>query len=138
VTQQQEQLWLLVLQAGAKAQQLVPGATLDELIGMKAYLAYSRNAVRDYLDFAALSQCTDEGLVLQSLLKSQDRYGHLQSSSIALDIAKALLDPHPYDQDEIDLADYKGLVPKWSSWKSIAAVCRRHGEMLLDRLVTKE
>jgi hypothetical protein len=33
--------------------------TLAEIIGMKAFLAYARNAVRDYLDFAALSAASN-------------------------------------------------------------------------------
>jgi hypothetical protein len=109
--------------------------TLDEMVGMKAYLAYSRNALRDYLDFAALSQVAGDELVLHSLLKSDQRYGHLQSSSVAAAIAKALSDPRPYDLDQIDLADYKGLVPQWRSWDLIALACRRSGQMLAAKLV---
>ncbi len=71
--------WIRVLQAGVQAQRLVPGAicvggtaaalyaghrlshdtdhvlipTWDEMVCMKAFLAYDRNATRDYLDFAA-------------------------------------------------------------------------------------
>ncbi len=109
--------------------------TLDELIGMKGYLAYARNALRDYLDFAALTHCTDEPAVLEALLKSDQRYGHLQTTSVALEIAKRLSDPAPYDLDDIDLHDYKGLAPPWRSWEMIAATCRKLAGSLSRRLV---
>ncbi len=111
--------------------------TLDEMIGMKAYLAYARNATRDYLDFAALANCVGEPQVIGSLLKSQQRYGDLQSANVALEIAKRLSDPNPYDLAEFSLTQYKGLVPEWQSWDRIAAVCRRFGDKLASRLVTE-
>jgi len=109
--------------------------TLDEMIGMKAYLVYARNAVRDYLDFAALASCTDEANVLASLLKSDRRYGHLQTASVGLEIAKRLCDPQPYDLSEIDLRQYKGLAPQWQSWPKISDICRRHGAAMASRMV---
>lgn len=109
--------------------------TLDELIGMKAYLAYSRNAVRDYLDFAALSTLADEHGVIAALLKSDLRYGHLQSASVALEIAKRLVEPIPFDLQEVNLGEYKGLSPEWQAWSRTAQICRRFGTLLGERLV---
>jgi hypothetical protein len=108
--------------------------TLDEMIGMKAYMLYSRNAVRDYLDFAALSQCTDEASVLGALLKSDQRYGHLQTSSAALEIAKRLAAAKPYDLGDVDLARYKGLTAEWRSWSKAEGICRHFGALLGSRL----
>lgn len=109
--------------------------TLDELIGMKAYLAYSRNATRDYLDFAALSGCVTEGEVLESLLKLDERYGELQTASVGLEVAKALTESEPYDLDEIDLSKYKTLAAEWRSWNKIEETCRRFGILLGKSLV---
>ena len=109
--------------------------TLDELLGMKAYLAYSRGATRDFLDFAALSSCLDDNAVMASLLRSDERYGALQTDSVALEIAKSLAEPHPYDLDAIDLSSYKGIQHPWESWSHCETICKRWGlrfaEMLL-------
>lgn len=69
--------------------------TLDEMIGMKAYLAVARNTTRDYVDFAALASLAGDGASIEALLKSQDRYGHLQTGSISLAIADRLSHPAP-------------------------------------------
>lgn len=111
--------------------------TLDELIGMKAYLAYSRNALRDYLDFAALASCAADDVVLTSLLRSDERYGALQSASVGLEIAKRLSDPAPYDLGKVDLAEYKGVSAEWRDWARIVSSSRRFGAALARALVVE-
>jgi hypothetical protein len=101
--------------------------TLDEVLGMKAYLAYSRNATRDFVDFAALSTCLDDDAVIASLLLSDQRYGLLQTDSVALEIAKTLAEPNPYDLDTIDLSSYKGIRPPWNNWPHCESICKRWG-----------
>lgn len=110
--------------------------TLDELIGMKAYLAYSRNATRDYLDFAALSECVGQDEVLASLLKLDDRYGELQTASVSLEVAKTLAKAEPFDLEEMDLSNYKALVSEWQDWRKIEKICRRFGVLLGERLIS--
>ncbi len=109
--------------------------TLDEMIGMKAYLAYSRNATRDYVDFAALASCTDQPQVLASLRRSDQRYGELQAHSVGLEIAKALAEPAPYDWDAVDLTAYKGIQPPWTDWTKVAAISTHFGVLLGESLV---
>jgi hypothetical protein len=109
--------------------------TLDELIGMKAYLAYSRRATRDFLDFAALSALVEKDEVLATLLRSQARYGELQSGSVALEIAKTLSDPEPFDLDSVDLGTYKGIQPPWNDWDRVAAQCRMYGTQFGETLM---
>ncbi len=108
--------------------------TLDELIGMKAYLAYTRNAARDYLDFAALSECAPEGAVQGSLLKTDERYGHLQTASAGLEVAKRLSEPNPYDLGQVNLSEYKGLTPAWRDWERVERICRHFGKLLGEQL----
>ncbi len=110
--------------------------TLDELIGMKAYLAYSRNATRDYLDFAALTGCVTEAEVLNYLLKLDERYGELQTVSVGLEVAKALMEAKPFDLEEVNLSDYKTLTREWQDWSRIEGICRYFGSLLGKRLVT--
>jgi hypothetical protein len=110
--------------------------TLDELLGMKAYLAYSRRATRDFIDFAALASCLGESDVLASLLRSDERYGELQSDSVSLEIAKALSEPLPFDLDSIDLRVYKGIKSPWDEWPHIESVCRRFGLQFAGALIS--
>ena len=109
--------------------------TLDEMICMKAFLACDRNATRDYLDFAALSECVSEAAVLQSLLKLDARYGGLQTASVALEVAKALSAAAPFDLDESELPHYKGLTEKWRRWETTRILCQRFGALLGEVLV---
>lgn len=108
--------------------------TLEEMIGIKAFLAYMRNALRDYLDFAALTTCTTEDTVLGALLALDDLYRGLQSSSVCLEVAKSLAAARPYDLEETDLSRYKGLDPAWHDWSRTENLCRRFGVLLGERL----
>jgi len=112
--------------------------TLDEMIGMKAYLAYSRRATRDFLDFAALASCLDGPAVLASLLRSDERYGELQTDSVGLEIAKALAEPDPYDLESVDLREYKGVKPPWNQWSRVEETCRSFGTLLAEALLRGE
>jgi hypothetical protein len=109
--------------------------TLDEMIGMKAYMAYSRNAARDFLDFAALAEVAGKEATLTALCKSDARYGHLQSTSVALLIAGVLCEPRPFDLDDVDLKDYKGLLPEWQNWSRVRDICVDAGRRLASWLV---
>lgn len=55
--------------------------TLNEMLGMKAFLAYDRNATRNYIDFALFSEGVSPE-VLASLRKLNHRYRSLQTSSV--------------------------------------------------------
>jgi hypothetical protein len=112
--------------------------TLPEMIAIKAFLAYSRNAVRDYLDFAALSACLAEDRVLEVLLKLDDLYRGLQTASVGLEVAKALAGARPFDLESTDLSRYKALAAEWHDWRRTEQICRRFGLLLGQRLVDGE
>jgi len=112
--------------------------TLDEMLGMKAFLAYDRNATRDYLDFAALSECASPDAVLTALLKLDTRYGSLQTASVGLEVAKALCAAAPFDLDELELPRYKGLNEKWHRWETTRTICQRFGVLLGEALIKGE
>jgi hypothetical protein len=108
--------------------------TLAEMIAMKAFLAYSRNVVRDYLDFAALTTCTDEAHGLEALGNLDRLYGHLQSSSVALEVAKTLSKPEPTDLQGADLSQYRALAPQWHDWRRTEHICQHFGVLLASVL----
>jgi hypothetical protein len=112
--------------------------TLDELLCMKAFLAYNRGVTRDFLDFAALSQCVSEGEVLDSLLKLDKRYAEVQASSVALEVAKALSAAAPFDLNEAELPQYKALDQKWHKWDATCSICHRYGVLLGQALMGLE
>lgn len=109
--------------------------TLDELLCMKAFLAYDRRATRDFLDFAALSERMSERQVVDSLLQLDRRYGELQTASVALEVAKALSAAAPFDLNEAELPNYKGLASKWHNWEVTQRICQRFGGLLGEALL---
>ena len=112
--------------------------TLDELLCMKAFLAYRRNATRDYLDFAALSTCAPEKDVIASLLKLDERYGEIQTVSVGLEVAKVLSAAAPFDLNEAELQHYKGLAEKWQKWGATRSICNHFGVLLGEALVNRQ
>lgn len=111
--------------------------TLDEMIGMKAYLLYQRNVVRDFLDFAALTECTNEEEVLASLMKLDGRYGELQTNSVRLEVSRTLIKPDPVDLEGNDLSQYKALAPKWHDWSRTESICKKFGLIFGQRLMNE-
>jgi len=109
--------------------------TLDEMIGMKAFLLYRRNALRDFLDFAALAECTSDEEVLASLLRLDERYGELQTNSLRLDVSRSLVNPEPEDLDGTEISHYKALAPEWHDWDRTRDICKKFGFMLGEHII---
>ena len=109
--------------------------THDEMLGMKAFLSYQRKTVRDFLDFAALSECTSEEAVIESLMKLDERYGELQTNSVGLEVARTLAEPKPTDFSKVDLSHYKALAPEWQDWKRTEAICKKFGLLLSEKII---
>jgi len=100
--------------------------TLEEMLRIKAWLILRRNATRDYLDFAALS---DRLGVQKSaiVLKGIDDYYKDQigpdGARIVTQLAKQLAEPSPYDLSGVDLSMYRNLTPRWRDWGAVEAAC---------------
>lgn len=109
--------------------------TLDEMIGMKAFLAYQRKTVRDFLDFAALTTCTNDEEVIASLLKLDERYGETQTNSICLEVARNFANPNPIDFGKVDLSHYKALASEWHDWTRTADICHKFGILLGEKIL---
>jgi hypothetical protein len=54
---------------------------------------------------------------------------------VALEIAKTLARPEPYDLSSTDLSRYKALAPEWHDWSKTESICQRFGKVLGERLV---
>jgi hypothetical protein len=110
--------------------------TLPEALRVKAWLALTRNATRDYLDVVALAERL--GAPAPETVQSMDDYYADQrgpgGARIATQVVKQLAHPLPYDLDEVELARYRRLAPRWQDWDTVAAACRRLAADVLDRV----
>src|SRR5271165_3157322 len=102
--------------------------TPDEILRIKGYLIVRRNQVRDYLDVAALSDrsgIAHAAAVLRHIDAYYSDQREPETEGVATQLARQLADPRPADSRTIrQLHQYKGLDPRWASWKTIVDVCR--------------
>lgn len=111
---------------------LVP--TLDEMIRIKSWLVLTRNAYRDYLDLAALSEVagverTKEVLSgFDNYYADVDRKGVVRNVSPALQLALQLFEPKPHDLAKTDeMERYKGVEGEWADPQKVLARCNDIG-----------
>jgi hypothetical protein len=96
--------------------------TIPEMIRTKGWMIISRNATRDYVDFAALAKYVGIKEATEALSGFNDFYSDLIRGSQALPIIqliRRLAEPKPGDFDQIDLSLYKGIQPPFDSWEFI-------------------
>jgi len=105
--------------------------TISEMIRIKGWMIISRNALRDYLDFAAL--CYHNGIEksAQALKNFNDYYYDLKRGkdvSPLFQLTKQLAEPKPHDltknMESEDKLHYKGIQPPFDSWNKIKNICR--------------
>lgn len=119
-----------VMMAGAALR--VP--TLAEMLRVKAFLALTRNATRDYLDVVALAQRL--GVAAPAVLAALDDWYADQlgpdGSRVVTQLVRQLAEPQPYDLDAVDLPRYRGLVPRWRDWAVVEEDCLALAHAILD------
>ncbi len=109
--------------------------TIEEMLRIKAFLTVERNATRDYLDVAALSH----HLGLRASAKSLDRMNQLYAEfagdggDMLSTVVVRLSNPEPYDLTEVDLGEYKGIVPPWDDWRAVESQCRAVAVAVLEQ-----
>jgi hypothetical protein len=111
--------------------------TLAEIARIKAWLCLMRNATRDYLDFAALSELLGVEAAAAVVATMDGYYADQLGGSgrrVAAQVAKQLSEPLPDDLSEIDLASYRELAPRWRDWSAVQDACRDVAERVLERL----
>lgn len=121
-----------------RAGQKLTVPTLAEMLRIKAVLILKRNATRDYLDFSALfEKIGDEGAV-SALLSFDTLYPQPNGESPLQQLQIQLASPMPYDLEEINLAQYKQLAPKWHDWAAIRAACTACANLIFDRIIGRD
>lgn len=108
--------------------------TAPEILRIKAWLALDRNAVRDHLDIAALATAMNEDDLLDALAPMDRLYPQDDPGAVRWELMVRLADPQPFDRDEVDLSQYKGLVPEWWDWSAVAAATTRVSGLIADAI----
>jgi hypothetical protein len=111
--------------------------TLPEMLRTKAWMIISRNATRDFIDFAALGDHLGIETAVTVLEDLDDYYLDLvrgDKASPVVQLIRQLAEPSPGDLDEIDLSRYKGIRPPFDSWDYLIGICARISVGLGNRL----
>ena len=107
--------------------------TAEEMLRIKAFLLVDRNATRDYLDVAALSQHVGRRRAASALERMNDLYSEFagEGGDMLTSIIVNLSNPEPYDLTDVDLTEYKGIIKPWSDWRAVTEQCRELAASLL-------
>jgi len=109
--------------------------TQAEILRIKGVLILKRNATRDYLDFVALADRLGDEKMIEALQSFDHLYPQPNEESALQQLQIQLAQPLPYDLEELSLAEYKNLAPRWQDWQEVKAACARCSLLIFDRIV---
>jgi len=109
--------------------------TEAEMLRIKAVLILQRNATRDYLDFVALADHMGDEKVIEALRSFDRLYPQPSGESALQQLQIQLANPLPYDLEELNLAEYKNLDPRWHDWRAVKAACVHYAILIFDHIV---
>ena len=112
--------------------------TESEILRIKGVLILKRNATRDYLDFVALAEHMGAEKMVEALRPFDHLYPQPNDESALQQMQIQLADPLPYDLEELNLAEYKNLDPRWSDWQTVKAACADDATLIFDHIVGLE
>ncbi len=112
--------------------------TEAEILRIKGVLILQRNATRDYLDFVALADHLGAEGMVEALRPFDRLYPQPNEESALQQLQIQLGHPLPYDLEELNLAEYKHLDPRWHNWETVKAMCVACANLIFDRLVGLE
>lgn len=106
--------------------------TAEETLRIKAYLAYRRRAVRDFLDIAALVDNMGKERALEALKWLNVLYEGQGNQTAITKFADAVHQP-PRDLNRVNLASYRGLSAPYTDWEYVRQRCQEIGAALFLR-----
>jgi hypothetical protein len=109
--------------------------TEAEILRIKGVLILKRNATRDYLDFVALAEHMGADKMVEALRPFDHLYPQPNGESALQQLQIQLAEPLPYDLEELNLAEYNNLDPRWRDWGAVKATCADLATLLFDRIV---
>ncbi len=114
--------------------QTVTVPTEQEILRIKAVLILKRNAMRDYLDFAALGSRMAEEDCVQAMEPFDRLYPQDSGQSALQQLLAQLSAPAPFDSDQVGPTDFRDLAPELSDWKNVDRICVRLAQRLFEGL----
>jgi len=111
--------------------------TAEETLRIKAFLAFKRRAVRDYLDVAALADLLGPERTAEAISWLNVLYEGEGNQTAATKFAEAVA-ADPQDLGKVDLRTYRGIRAPYNDWAYVADRCREIGEALFLREMEKE
>ncbi len=108
--------------------------TEGEILRIKGVLILNRNATRDYLDFVALANHMGDDHVARALQTFDGLYPNASGESSLQQLQIQLANALPYDLDEIELSEYKGLDSRWHDWATVKIACSHLAMIIFDRV----
>jgi hypothetical protein len=112
--------------------------TETEMLRIKGVLILQRNATRDYLDFVALADHIGAEKMTEALRPFDRFYPQPNEESALQQLQIQLANPLPYDLEELNLAEYKNLDPRWRNWQTVKAMCADCATLIFDHIVGLE
>ena len=112
--------------------------TEAEILRIKGVLILKRNATRDYLDFVALADHVGAEKMVEALRPFDRLYLQPNEESALQQLQIQLAQPLPYDLEELNLAEYKNLDPRWCNWQTVKAACADYATLIFDDIVGLE
>jgi hypothetical protein len=112
--------------------------TEAEMLRIKGVLILQRNATRDYLDFVALADHMGAEKMVEALRPFDSFYPQPNEESALQQLQIQLANPLPYDLEELNLAEYKNLDPRWHDWKTVRVTCVDYSSLIFDHIVGLE
>ncbi|MCA1963707.1 MAG: hypothetical protein LDL31_07155 [Prosthecobacter sp.] len=120
-----------VLVAGAPLRVPTPA----EMLRIKAVLVLRRNATRDYVDLAAMTDHLGMAAAVDALRPFDRLYPQRSGESPLQQLAIQLAAPLPYDLEGTCLAEYKHLSSRWHDWSAVHAPCAELASRILDEIL---
>lgn len=112
--------------------------TEAEILRIKGLLILKRNATRDYLDFVALAEHVGEDSFAEALRSFDSLYPQANGESALQQLQIQLVQPLPYDLDDVNLVEYKNLAPRWHDWQSVRVACIHCADLIFDQIIGLE
>lgn len=109
--------------------------TEAEILRIKGVLILKRNATRDYIDFAALSNHIGSEKMVEALRSFDHLYPQPNEESALQQLQIQLAQPLPYDLEEFNLAEYKNLAQRWREWQNVKASCIDCATLIFDHII---
>ncbi len=101
--------------------------TPAEILRIKSWLIVDRNATRDFLDVAAISDKLGLEASARALASLDRLYPQGDDSgAVRQQLMRQLAQPRPFDLDEVkpQLGQYKGIAARWRDWTAVEKQCR--------------